>query len=188
MAYYSTVDRTKHNLRVDDDGSNTVGTIWNKAEVGKSYDDLDKTFQLLGRAHVYRTAPQTLINDTFVPLLFDGEDMDDNAMHGPGESRLTIGLQQGGHYLVGASVTYAANPTGVRGLRLYKNTSIDVHTGVFQAAAGGAIGVTVQLHTILLIGPGDYLEVVGYQNSGGSLDIAYGPRVFGADFWAIRIL
>lgn len=59
------LDRTWYNTLIDDDGTNTVGTIWNKAAVDHVYDDVDAELVRLD-THRYDTVPATLTTTSVV--------------------------------------------------------------------------------------------------------------------------
>ena len=79
-----------------------------------------------------------------------------------------------GVYFVSASVEFAANTTGVRWCRVYKNDTVEVHGAVHNAAATGASDCVV-VGFVEMNGTTDYIEIWMYQNSGGNLNM-FGTR------------
>lgn len=106
-----------------------------------------------------------------VPLAnerFDTDAMHDNVTN---NSRLTIVTP--GTYLFTGYITFVASATGYRqiGVRLDGSTYIAVHS---TANLGSGASVFLTVATIYSLNAAQYLELCGWQNSGGSLDIASG--------------
>jgi hypothetical protein len=132
-------------------------------------------------ASAYKSANQTLSNATFTALTYNTELFDTDAFHdnSTNTTRMTIPAGKAGKYLVTGLTSYAGNATGVRQAAIYKNGSVFVYNGV-PGATVTDIYVTNSLVMDLLVG--DYIEIFGYQNSGGNL-VVYG----GADSGTFQV-
>lgn len=154
------------------------GTSW--VQVGLSetgHDTLDHT-GLTGvgggaatfvGASVYADATQSISNATYTAVAFNQEDYDTDAFHDvvTNNSRLTVPTTA--KYLVTTVIGFAANATGQRVIRFRKNgtTYIRGHAG----PDGGSQAPAVNLSSVVALTAADYIEVMAYQNSGGSLSI-----------------
>lgn len=81
-------------------------------------------------------------------------------------------IQVAGTYRVSGSIMFATNSTGIRAINVQKNgtalTGIDAFVN-----AGASSSTSVMLPAANVVcAAGDYLELGGYQNSGGSLNTA----------------
>jgi hypothetical protein len=113
---------------------------------------------------------QSLSNATNTLINFDTEIFDTDAFHtGGSPTRVTIPAGKAGYYLVLGTVTYATNASGQRQCNILKNGgSLFANTsypsgGIVQVKASGIINLAVA----------DYIELQGYQDSGGSLNVVY---------------
>lgn len=131
------------------------------------------------RVHAYQTAVTTLATSgAWQVIAFDSELYDTNSMHSTVSNTSRVVATVTGLYQVNVNVTFASNATGVRFLDLRKNAA-GVQTGgssvgsarVHSVTANAApVGFTVDVP----LTAGDYLEVFGFQSSGGSLSTAAG--------------
>jgi len=80
-----------------------------------------------------------------------------------------------GRYQVSATVHFAANATGLRGLQVNKNsvaanTNTVAETSLTSMTTG--INHDMTLSDVLMLNQGDYLSLLAYQSSGGTLNMA----------------
>lgn len=121
----------------------------------------------------YSSTAQTLSNATFTAITYDTEDYDTGAIHSVSSNTSRMTVPPGGaglwEFLVG--LTFDANATGGRLVRFYKNGSALTYGQVSVPVNSGSFGTAVNsvIHASLV--DGDYIEVFGYQTSGGNLDI-----------------
>ena len=127
----------------------------------------------------YRTANQSLANNTWTKIEFNVEDYDtDSAYDSSTNYRFTVPTGKGGKYLF----CYALNVDDMGdnqrvGIKLYVNGSNNEYTWVQQFSTGGGnlIG-RVGGSSILDLSAGDYVEVYGRQNGGASKNLIGGER------------
>lgn len=131
------------------------------------------------RASAYNNAAQSLANNTFTALTFNTEDFDVGAMHSTGvnPSRMTIPAGGDGLYMIIGQVAYDANATGVRVAQVYKNGTTALAATQATPLAGNAAIVPITALANLVAG--DYIELRGYQNSGGALNSGSATRDIG---------
>lgn len=119
---------------------------------------------------VYRAAALSHTGTgTFQTIAFDTESFTqtESGMWSSGTpTRVTP--QTAGVYLVTANVNFNTNATGVRGLGLYKNGTVNPFA--YQDAAGSAsLSNGLFLSGTVNLSVGDYVQPLVFQNSGGNL-------------------
>jgi hypothetical protein len=128
---------------------------------------------------VYKTANQSLTTATLTALSFDAEYYDTNTMHDntTNNSRITIPASQGGKYLMTGNIAYAPNAGGWRYFFLRINGSNNFYSASNPvllpfASFPNYMGVSF----VLDLAAADYVELFGYQSSGGALDAQGGDK------------
>ena len=114
---------------------------------------------------VYLNADQSLANATVTKITLDTETYDtDNAF---ASNKFTVPSGAAGKYCFIGTITYV-NPTNEdeAQVRIHKNGSFVQGSGYFQGQNGT---VTYQATQILDLSVGDYIELYGYQVSGGNI-------------------
>lgn len=140
------------------------------------------------RATVYNSAAQSLANDTITAITFDSETLDVGAMHSTSSntSRVTVPANGAGLYLIFGSVRYASNATGQRQARLKKNGTTDLALDTLTVVAATSIAAA-HARAIVDLAAGDYVELYGYQNSGGALDTGSATRALANELTLVRL-
>ncbi|MFF7142231.1 hypothetical protein ACFZB5_13415 [Streptomyces nodosus] len=77
--------------------------------------------------------------------------------------------QVAGLYQVCGVVGWASNATGIRGARLHLNGAPIQGTAQMTIAASGSVHAMATPVRVVRLGAGDYVEVAGWQSSGGAL-------------------
>lgn len=120
------------------------------------------------------TAGQSIANATYTAVNLDTEDVDSDNGHSTvtNPSRY-IGLTTG-WYLLSGGCGWAVNAAGQRGCEFAKNGTSLPGTDVMQpnATASFASSTTVRSSHVQLNGTTDYVELRGFQSSGGALSTA----------------
>lgn len=138
---------------------------------------------------VYNDVAISVANTSNVALTFNQERWDAQAMHSTSSNtgRITIPTGWGGKYRITGHVEFAANATGTRwvGIRVDGSTFIAIQQ---SQNAGGSDPVRLTVSTDYVLAATQYLELVCYQSSGGSLNVnaasAYSPE-FSAMWMAV---
>lgn len=140
-------------------------------------------------AFVYRSTTQSFTNAWLVRLSWDTEVVDTDGIWAAGSPQQFIPTHAG-YYVVGASVVWD-DPGGAcrlwlgvrkNGTTLYGNSEKVGYNGALQ-------GLSVVSGAIYCNGSTDYIEVLGYQNSGGALDVtaASAANMHQNSGWIMRI-
>ena len=124
-------------------------------------------------ASVYKTAVQSIANNTNAALTFTNENFDTNSIHdnSTNTSRFTIPSGKDGKWLFTGIVTWGSNATGYREIKIRKNNtaSTEVYNimGPPSVAASPSQGVSYIADAVAT----DYFELYVKQTSGGSLNV-----------------
>lgn len=148
------------------------GRIYFKND-GRSYSLSDGGIESpLGGAlftRVYSNVALTLATATLTALPFNAERQDDEELHSTSSNTSRITFARAGRYLIGAHAWYAPNATGIRALFLRLNGSTRIAEE--QRPASGTAGPRINVVTMYEVSATNYVEAIGYQNSGGNLNI-----------------
>jgi hypothetical protein len=120
-----------------------------------------------------KTSDQSISNDTSTAITYTGEDFDTDGFHSTvtNTSRITIPAGKGGYYYIYAYLSFQDNATGSRAIHINKNGSrIATFTRVQTVTESGAT-TTIGGTMVFNLAATDYIEVLGYQKSGGSLNV-----------------
>ena len=124
-------------------------------------------------AYATKTAAQSLTNNTDTIITWNAERFDTDGFHdnSTNTSRMTIPSGKGGKYLVLGSAYYATG-SGYRELNVLKNGNlVNYFYGVIEQNYE-----FLTISTVVDCAAGDYLELRGYQNSGGALNFNGGAE------------
>jgi hypothetical protein len=118
-------------------------------------------------------AETTIANATFTAVAFSAEKYDTDNFHSTSTntSRITIPSGKAGKYLITGKLNFNSNATGYRQIAIYKNGS-SLSYNAFAVVNGNVTGVTIV--SLDSLAEGDYLELFGYQTSGGNLNTESG--------------
>ena len=168
------------------DGTNIDdNTILNRHladDVVKLYDNVTFSGTILRKS-----ANQSFNNGTITTVTWDTETTDTDSYHSSG-SNTRITIPKTGIYLVGYGITYAANTTGQRyGWIGINGNNSDRFDGYRLTSASSSDSTAIGGMSIMSLSATDYLEVFGFQNSGGSLNVAGGSAAGSARFFCVRL-
>ena len=123
---------------------------------------------------LYKSANQSINNNTYTALTWNSEDYDTDAFHdtSTNTSRITIPSGKGGKYLITGIVIFQDNVTNDRTVYLYKNGVEDFE--MFSMGNAGGFNTSSPMSIVKVLSAGDYIELFALQNSGGSLNIIGG--------------
>jgi hypothetical protein len=139
-------------------------------------------------------ASDSATDQTWTSKLFELESsggspaVDTHAFHdlSTNPSRITIPAGQGGLYAIGGVLDFATNTTGVRAVRVWLNGATRI-VDVMYPASPGTQPTRVAISTIYPLVATDYLELQGWQNSGGALNLQVVSGVSLPQFWAFKV-
>lgn len=125
-----------------------------------------------------RTTTQSLTTGTWTAIGFDSEVglWDSDTVHNDVTNNSRLTLTTSGVYVVTGCIAFTGNSTGMRGATITQN-GVGVWTQHAPAHADGTQLVNVA--GICVVAANDYLELYGFQSSGGALntvaDGSFGP-------------
>jgi hypothetical protein len=122
----------------------------------------------------YKSTGQSINNSSFTAITFDSENFDSNTYHdnSTNNTRLTVPAGKAGYYSVNGSLTFAGNTTGLRIVLLRKNGGETNYPISMPSVVANDVRLPF-VYTIYL-DVADYVEVHGWQNSGGALNVQGG--------------
>jgi hypothetical protein len=133
-------------------------------------------------AELRQTSAQSLTTSTWTSITFGAEDADTDVDGVGGHDNVTnnsrFTARYAGWYEVAGGVAFAFHATGVRATRLAVNGSVLTGTQVLlQAVTSGSLYTAVPVRKKLVyLNVGDYVEVQGFQSSGGALNTEIGSE------------
>lgn len=137
-------------------------------------------------ARVYNSADISLTSGAQTALAMDSERWDTTGFHSTvsNTSRLTVPVA--GKYLISGTVSYAFHALGGRMAAIRLNGT--THIVEAQCAPVGLASQYTQINvaTIYDLAANDYVELIGYQDSGGSLAAKNYPNV-APEFMIVRL-
>ena len=122
-------------------------------------------------ASVYLTANQSIANATYTALAFGSENFDTDGFHdnSTNNTRMTIPAGKAGKYLISGLVSWQSNSTADRRIGIYKNGSYIAFPARFNPSSTDDTAMSFSYVTSLAVA--DYIEILAFQSSGGSLNI-----------------
>lgn len=137
------------------------------------------------RAHVFSTvAVSHTASGSWQAVTFNTERYDTANMFDATSSTARLTSQRRGTYLVGGHVIWDSNVTGNRYVRLYVNSTTSI-------AEQGPIAASAAQPRFSIVGlceldRGDYVELSGYQDSGGTRLID-AQQAYSPEFWMVFV-
>jgi hypothetical protein len=124
-----------------------------------------------------QSVAQSLPNSAWTAITLDTSQTDPYAGHSnvTNSSRYTCPAGCAGWYTVCGVVAYSPNATGFRTARIQINGAGISGQTSYGPNNGGAETITVTGTRDIFLNAGDYVEVAGYQSSGGALNTAVSP-------------
>jgi hypothetical protein len=118
---------------------------------------------------VTQTTTQSVNSSAWTTLTMNTSQVDSYGGHSNTTNSSRYTAQVAGLYAVCGVAVWATNTTGVRGTRLHLNGSVVRGSAQMTSPCSGAgTALATPVFTLRLAG-GDYVEVAGWQSSGGTL-------------------
>lgn len=151
----------------------TAGEVATAAFMNSNVRDGGNFFLAQPCAELRQTVAQSLTSAAYTGITFDTEDADTDNGHSTVTNTSRYTSPTAGRLLVGGAVSFAANSAGVRatawalnGTQINGGQTTFVGTNLIEAS------VPARVKTIVVNGSTDYIELHGYQNTGGALNTA----------------
>lgn len=120
-------------------------------------------------AQMRQQVGQSISNATFTALTFDTEVFDNFGGHDTATNTSRYTCQVAGYYQLSGKIAWTGNATGRRASQWFQNGTVISGSQVAHAATS-ASDVEHNLITMdVLLAVDDYVELMGFQDSGGSL-------------------
>lgn len=120
---------------------------------------------------VYKSTVQSINSATYTAITWDLEYYDTDAIHSTtsNTSRFTVPTGKSGKWLLSGFIQYGSNSTGTRGAGIYKNGTVYAYPS--QGPVSPTVDTIQPISFVIDLVAADYVELFGYQNSGGALDV-----------------
>lgn len=133
-------------------------------------DDLKTSERPIVGCEVYNSADIAHTSSgSWQSVTFNSELYDPYGMHSTVTNTSRVNGVFPGWYLANGVLAFAANATGMRAIAVYVNGSILYAVQGMNAQSSGSTWLAISC--IARLSAGDYLELRGYQSSGGSLNM-----------------
>jgi hypothetical protein len=136
-------------------------------------------------ARVFHGVLQSLANATPTVLAFDSERFDTDVIHDTVVNNSRLTCKTAGKYLITGNVEFDVNATGFRAVSVRLNVGATVIAAQQQPATTGTTTI-VSLSTLYDLAVNDYVQLFGYQNSGGALNVAVSAN-YSPEFGMVRV-
>jgi hypothetical protein len=128
----------------------------------------ENALALVPAARVYHSTNQSIANNTGVALAFNTESFDTDTIHDTVTNNSRLTCKTAGKYLITGTIEWAANATGIRQAILQVNGT--TQPGIDERIGTATYPVTTTVVTLYDLAVNDYVELLGYQDSGGALN------------------
>lgn len=133
-------------------------------------------------ARAYTNTAQSISNATWTAINLGLERYDDvppgmSEMHSTTTNTSRMIARVSGHYAIAGEVYFTGNGTGRRFAGLRRNGT-DIIASTIAMPAGNTGNIHVAVATVWKLSAGDYIELVAYQDSGSSLNLAIDTASF----------
>ncbi len=133
---------------------------------------------------VYHNAAQSINDATWTALAFNSERFDNDGIHDPATNNSRLTCVTAGVYLIVGMVQFASNNTGFRGVGIRRGGTQYIAVQTQTATQNNVHQFSIS--AIYDMAATNYVELMVYQNSGGSLNVDTVDAV-SAEFGMVRI-
>ena len=124
------------------------------------------------KVRAYHNASQSIPNSALTALTFNTDRIDSEAMHDTGSNTNRLTAITPGFYLIFGTFRWAVNNTGYRQLLLRHQGSTYIMSAEMPAVQGAATDMIIA--TGYQLAANEYVELLGFQDSGGALNMESG--------------
>jgi hypothetical protein len=154
-------------------------------DVTSSAGTVATTLASVKQARVINNANISVSSGVLTVLSFNTEISNVGAIHSTGTNPSRLTAPSAGLYIVGGTLAYDANATGLRAARILLNGATAIGNSLYAANTTGDVTI-VNVSTARFLSANDYVELQADQTSGGSLNVDYFNEQSPV-FWMIRI-
>lgn len=138
-----------------------------------------KTITPYASAHTPANLTNLFANGVWTAIPFAGEASDNDNIHDTSSNTTRLTCKTAGVYAIQGMAVFALNGTGKRQVGIWKNAAEIAYFISGLPAAGASSQTSVPISCIMEMAVGDYIELVGFQDSGGSLNSLGDPNFDG---------
>ena len=120
-------------------------------------------------ARVYNSAAISINNNTVTSLTFDSERFDTDTIHSTSSNTSRLTATTAGKYDIAGTASFVSNATGRRALLIRYNGTTVIAQQEWDTSQNGITYMTIS--TLYDMAVDDYVEMLVFQDSGGSLNI-----------------
>ena len=134
------------------------------------------------------SSDQSIASDTYVKIIFNGEDHDTNSAYDTSNGRFTVPSGEGGRYVFGYMGSYdnaSADSVPWSTFVWYKNGSAQTSYLTADYSSTSRRGASVCDVITITLSASDYIEIYAYHNKGSAADLQ--PGQFKNHFWGYKI-
>lgn len=135
-------------------------------------------------ARVYHSVDQPTATGVSLILAFNSERFDTDNIHNTVTNNSRLTCNTAGIYLIAVNISFAVSGTGGRSLLIRLNGTTLIASVEYQAPASFYTGMNVAV--IYQLAPGDYVEALVQQLSGGALSVVASPQR-SPEFMMVRV-
>ncbi|MDX3126019.1 hypothetical protein [Streptomyces scabiei] len=150
-------------------GDYLTGALWNANVKAMGDFLLGASGNGVPRFRGYAQTAQSIPDGAWTALTLDTEAYDSDGGHSTSTNTSRYTVQVPGVYLITGAAAFAGNATGNRAVRMAVNGIGVIGSFVKTLAATATHSSAVATVAQVVCVAGDYIEVFGYQNSGGAL-------------------
>ncbi|MCA1842353.1 MAG: hypothetical protein LC792_04030 [Actinobacteria bacterium] len=126
----------------------------------------------------------TMLTATDTAIVFTGPSYDNGGFHSDSVNPTRLTIPRTGTYMVGGAVSWpSVAGTSHRAVFLAKNGSVATVRPVAHEVDITNANCILPVSTFDLYTAGDYLELYGWQNSGGNLAVKAQSGIYATNFW-----
>lgn len=133
--------------------------------------DIQIQEKLVSRCRVYNSGDFSHNSSgSWLAVTFDSERWDKEGNHEGVTNPSRITIVTGGLYVITGHASFAANATGMRSIAIRLNGTTYIAMQHIPSV-GASLTSVLSVHTIYALAEDDYIELMAYQDSGGTLAI-----------------
>lgn len=165
-------------LNADVDAAAAIA--YSKLNLASSIVAGDLNWATIPAARAYHSADQSVANATLTALVLNSERFDTELIHDTVTNNSRLTCKTAGKYIITASAGFAANATGLRLIGIRLNGTTYIAQSVTNNVGAGQ-NTNMECSAVYDLALNDYVELIGYQTSGGALNVAalgnYSPEL-----------
>lgn len=153
-------------------GVNTwaAGSVLTAAQLNTFVSNVTTFFLNRPTCQVRQTLAQSFTSGSSAACLFDSEDIDNDGMHSTVSNTSRLTGQTAGRFVISGGTSYATNTSGFRDAEWNVNGSAVNGAGALIPPVTGASTRVAARSLSVFLNVGDFVELLGLQNSGGPLN------------------